>query len=256
MAGIDEEYGARFLDVLKSLKVQARLVDLSADSWIKRLWNSGLIVSAVSLLLAAVFRGQAAFVLVLIAGGAPLAAALLGEHKRRPLLAQSSHTVSADKWISLSQDYSQVIESLAPADAATLKSLVTEVLDFQSRLRTQSLASVAAGAETGELYTRLRDAVAAGIDISRQVASTAGEAQESSRQELVAFRDQVQKIDEWYRGVEQEGSKRTTTTQLVVDLSDIVERIDRIVHEVRTPLGSSSPAQMEIQQSKTSRLQA
>jgi hypothetical protein len=254
IAGIDEESGARLIAALGSLKVQARLVDHSAESWVKRLWNSGLIVSAVSLVLAAVFGGAAAFVFILVAGGAPLAAALMAEHKRRPLLTHAGVTISADQWIGMSQDYSQVIKSLAPADCTTLKSLVAKVFDFQSRLRSASLASVAAGAEAGELYKRLKDAIAAGIDISRNIASKEGEAQERARQELVAFRDQVSKIDEWFRGVEGEGTKRTT--QLVVDLSDIVESIDRIVQEVRPPSASNSPAQLESEQSDAFRLQA
>ena len=244
ITGIDQESGVRLLDALKGMKVQARLVDHNAEPWVKRLWNSGLVVSAISLLLAAILGGPAAFVFILIAGGAPLAAALWVEHKRKPLLTQASSMFSADQWIRLSQDYSQVIKSLARADAAALKSLVTRVFEFQSRLRSASLASVAAGAETGELYKRLRDAVSAAVDISRNIASTEGAAQESSRQELIAFEEQVSKIDKWYRSVEDEGTKRTT--QLVVELNDIVESIDRIVQEVRPPSGSSAPAHLEI----------
>ncbi|MGO9569814.1 MAG: zinc ribbon domain-containing protein [Desulfomonilaceae bacterium] len=244
MTGIDEESGARLLNALKGLKIQARLVDHRAEPWIKRLWNSGLAVSVVSLLLAVVFRGPAAFVFVLIAGGAPLAAALLIEQRRKPLLTQASLMLSAEPWIRLSRDYSQVIRSLASADATALKSLVTRVFEFQFRLKSASLASVAAGAETGELYKRLRDAVDAGIDISRNISSTEGEVQERSRQELVAFEAQVSKIDEWYRSLEDEGTRRTT--QLVVELNDIVESIDRIVQEVRSSLGAVSPTQMEI----------
>lgn len=244
MTGVDEESGVRLLDALKGMKIQARLVDHSAESWVKRLWNSGLVVSAISLLLAAIFRGPTAFIFILIAGGAPLAASLWVEHKRKPLLTQASSMFPAEQWIRLSQDYSQVVKSLARADAAILKSLVTRVFEFQSRLRSASLASVAAGAETGELYKRLRDAVGVGVDISRTIVSTAGEAQERSRQELVAFEDQVSKIDKWYRSVEDEGTKRTTP--LLVELNDIVESIDRIVQEVRPPSGSSAPAHLEI----------
>ncbi len=244
ITGIDQDSGVRLEDALKGMKVQARLVDHSAEPWVRRLWNSGLVVSALSLLLAAIFRGPAAFVFILIAGGAPLAAALWVERKRKPLLTQASSMFSAEHWIRLSQDYSQVVKSLTRTDAATLKSLVTRVFEFQSRLRSASLASVAAGAETGELYKRLRDAIGAGVDISRNIASTEGEAQQRSRQELVSFEDQVSKIDKWYRSVEDEGTKRTT--QLVVELNDIVESIDRIVQEVRPPSGSSAPAQLEI----------
>jgi hypothetical protein len=254
ITGIDEESGDRLLDALKGLRVPARLVDHRAESWGKRLWNSGLIVSVVSLLLAAILRGPAAFVFVLIAGGAPLAAAIFAEHKRKPLLTQAGPTFSADQWIALSQNYSQVIKSLSPADGAVLKSLITEVFDFQSRLRSASLASVAAGAETGELYKRLRDAIAVGVEIGRNIASTDGEAQERAKRELVVFKDQVSKIDEWYRGVEGEGTERTT--KLIVDLSDIVESIDRIVQEVRRPPASSAPARMETEQSEALKLQA
>jgi hypothetical protein len=254
ITGIDEESGARLLAALAGLKLQARLVDHRAESWVKRLWNSGLIVSVVSLFLASVLGGAAAFGFILVAGGAPLAAALFVEHKRRPLLRQAGSTAYADQWIGMSQKYSEVTKSLAPADAAVLKSLVTRIFDFQSRLRSASLASVAAGAEAGELYKRLRDAIEVGIDISQNITSTEGEAQERHREELATFRDQVSKIDDWYRGVEGEGTKQTT--QLVVDLSDIVESIDRIVQEVRPPLGTSSPVQMESQQSSAFKLQA
>ncbi len=95
MTGIDEESGARLLHALKGLKIPARLVDYRSESWGKRLWNSGLVVSAISLFLAAIFRGHAAFLFVLIAGGAPLAAALLAEHRRKPLLTPEDSTVSA-----------------------------------------------------------------------------------------------------------------------------------------------------------------
>jgi hypothetical protein len=244
ITGIDHESAIRLLDSLKDMKVQVRLVDHDSESWVKRLWNSGLVVSALSLLLAAIFGGPSAFVFILIAGGAPLVAALWVEHKRKPLLTQASSMFSAEHWIRLSQDYSQVVKALGRADAAALKSLVTRVFEFQSRLRSASLASVAAGAETGELYKRLRDAVGVGVDICRNIASTEGEAQERSRQELVAFEDQVSKVDKWYRSVEDEGTKRTT--QLVVELNDIVESIDRIVQEVRPSSGSSALAQLEI----------
>jgi hypothetical protein len=254
IAGIDEESGTRFLAALKGLKVQTRLVDHRVEPWVKRLWNSGLVVSAVSLLLAALFRGPAGFGFILVAGGAPLVAALLVEHKRKPLLTPTASMASAGEWIRLSQDYSQVIKSLAQADAAVLKSLVAKIFDFQSRLRSASLASVAAGAETGELYKRLRDAIAAGINVGRNIASKEGEAKERARQELVAFKDQVSKIDEWYHGVE--GERTEHTSQLVVDLSDIVESIDKIVQEVRPPLGSSSRSQMDAEKSNAYRLQA
>lgn len=256
MTGIDEESGTRILTLMQNLKVPARLVDHRADSWIKRLWNSGLVVSIISLLLAAIFRGPVGFLLILIAGGAPLAASLLIGRKRKPLFGQVEPTIFADQWIGLSHDYSLIIQHLAPADGAVLKSLAAKVFDFQSRLRTQSLASVAAGAETGELYKRLRDAVMVGIEISRNVISTTGDAQESSRKELIAFKNQISKIDDWYHSVEQEGNKETNTTQLVVDLSDIVERIDKIVHEVRPSLASGFPEQTDAQQSEILRLQS
>ncbi len=235
VAGIDEETGDRLLEVLKSMKVPARLVDHLLESWAKRLWNSGLVVSVVSLLLAAIFRGPISFIFILLAGGAPLLAALIGEQRRKPLLTQTGPIPSAEQWIRLSQDYSEVIKSLASADGAALKSLVTRVFEFQSRLRSASLASAAAGAETGELYKRLRDALRAGVDICRNIATTEGEAKEASKKELLAFEDQVSRIDEWYRSLENKGTKRTT--QLVVELSEIVESIDRIVQEVRPPSG-------------------
>ena len=50
ITGIDQESGVRLLDALKGMKVQARLVDHNAEPWVKRLWNSGLVVSAISLL--------------------------------------------------------------------------------------------------------------------------------------------------------------------------------------------------------------
>lgn len=242
IAGIDEETGDRLLDVLKSMKVPARLVDHRSNSWGKRVWNSGLIVSVFSLILAAIFRGPISFIFILLAGGAPLLGALLIQHRRKPLLAQADPLFSAEQWIRLSQDYSQVLKTLAPVDGAALKSFVTRVFEFQSRLRSASLASAAAGAETGELYKRLRDALRAGVDICRNIATTEGEAKEASKKELLAFEDQVSRIDEWYRSLENGGTKRTS--QLVVELSEIVESIDRIVQEVRPPLGSNWPAQI------------
>ena len=78
ITGIDQESGVRLLDALKEMKVQARLVDHNAEPWVKRLWNSGLVVSAISLLLAAILGGPAAFVFILIVGWGAAGSGSLG----------------------------------------------------------------------------------------------------------------------------------------------------------------------------------
>src|SRR5512139_3976753 len=54
VSGIDEPTGGRLVETLKAMRVQSRLVpQQTASSWLKRLWNPGLIAGGLLLILGA-----------------------------------------------------------------------------------------------------------------------------------------------------------------------------------------------------------
>jgi len=235
IAGIDEDSGNRILDALKVFKIRGRLVSPSMEeSWPARLWNPGLLVSAIALINAAIFGGLIAFFGLLAAVGAPVAWTLVESRRQRPLVTPPLTGSSAEQWAELSEDYTGVLKDLDPAAARMLSSITRAVFDVQTRLRSETVAAAIAGGEKGELYKRLRDTIRTAVELCRRNRALAEQERLSLAAELEPLRDTVLKTGEWYRSLESDGVKPPEA--LKSEIADITGRIDALVQEVRSPL--------------------
>lgn len=232
ISGIDRESAGRLLEGLEALKVRGRSKGLEEKpAWLKWIWNPGLAVSAVSLALAAVFGGLLAFFLTLVALGAPVAVALLKGRGQKPLIESVDIGTQADYWVRLSREYSEVLPQLSPQDSENLKALVRNVFPIQKRLKSESLASLAAGLDRGDLYLTLSDALRSGVELSRRILTEKEENKEPLRREIAKLNELAGRTAEWFHKLEDPVIKEASV--LEAELRTVAESIDRIVQEVR-----------------------
>jgi len=232
LSGIDEESANRVLDALAVFKVRGRFRPVEGKPrGLKWIWNPGLALSAVSLALAAAFGGLLGLLLVLIALGAPVAWALLKGRGVEPLIASLRVRNQADYWIRLSDEYSEVLGQLAPQDSENLKAFVKKVFRLQKRLESESLASIAAGSDRGDLYLSLNDGISSAVELSRRILRQPEENKGPLRDEIGKLNELADRTAGWYRQLE--GPVIKNASVLDAELSAITESIDRIVREVR-----------------------
>lgn len=244
IAGIDEESGARLLDALKPMNVDGRLRPDIRESGISLLWNAGLGVSAGCIIISYLLGGLLGLLFLLGALAAPAVGAAVRRKRNVPIVSLGNLLSDGDKWRRLSRNYSAAVRNLAPDDAASLRSLTEKVFDLQSRLRSGSLASVAAGGEGGGLYRRLREALETAVDLSGRITSSQSENEKSVRMEFASLASIVTKTAEWYAAVEAGEIKQTP--QLNEELQDIAGSIERIMEDVRPSLGPGRLADKKI----------
>jgi hypothetical protein len=237
IAGIDNDSAGRLLDALQTMHVEGKLRPDVQVSGIGQLWNAGLAGSVGLLVLSYLSGGILGLLFLLGALGAPFVAAAVRRKRSIPLISAGSLISDAEKWIRLSAKYSAAMENLGPEDAASLGSLTAKVFELQKRLRSSSIASLAAGGEGGSLYKRLTEAIETGVDLSGRMASSGGQGNEDLRKEFAAIAAMVDKTAEWYTAVETGETKQAS--QLNQELQDITASIERIVEDVRSPMGPS-----------------
>jgi hypothetical protein len=231
MKGISEDSGSRIVDALKALKVGARLV--GKDSWLRNLFNGGLIVSGVALFLTLFFGPLFGFFLFLVAVGAPLLGAFLRDRQRQPLVNAWARGSASEKWANISRDYSAVISRMGRVEAGSLKAIARSVFDLSGRLSRDSLASIAAGEDTGELHARLEDILHSAVALGRRITvATAGDA-ETLKRELGSLEKLAGQTAEWFRSQERRQIK--SSDELSDQLTRIRESIDAIMGEVSSP---------------------
>jgi hypothetical protein len=234
ISGIDEASGQRILQALKAFKATGRLSrhEQEGTSWLTRIWNPGLGVFAVSLILALLVKGVTGAVLALLGIAAVSAGIVLKGRRRIPVISIVPPAMDEDLK-DLSRQYTAVIQQMSPEDSDILKSLAVAAFDIHRRLKSGSVAAVAAGGDTGELYDRLIDAVRTAVDIGRKLISAHGERVAQFRQELVDLRQLVIRTGEWFRTVEEKDIK--SSQELNADLREVTRSIDRIIQDVRAP---------------------
>jgi len=234
LRGIDEESAARILDIVKAMKAPGKLVrDDAGRGRFKRLWNPGLIVTAPALLLALIVGGIIGIVVAVAGLAVPPAWAYLTGTPRSPLISVVPREPEEDL-VRLSSEYSAAMNRLSEQDGKILQDLTTAVFDVQQRLQSDSLASVAAGSQTGRLFGGLSDAVRTAVEIARQIPSADEEEKSALRGDLRSVSGLVDKTDDWFRSIEGQGIKQPQ--ELSEDLQEITASIDRILGDVRSPL--------------------
>lgn len=234
ISGIDEASVNRILDALRPYKAPGRLSRGGGEtSWFKRLWNPGLVVFPVALILGLLIGGITGIVLVLTGLGAIPVGALL-KHRRLTPIVPVVAAGSREELERLADQYSLVVTRLSTADAEILRSLTASVFEFQRRLKSGSVASVAAGAESGGLHERLTEAIRTAVEIGGKMGAAEDEERDRLRKELAELKDLVTETTDWYRHVEGEGIKQPH--ELADELGRITASIDRIVQDVRSPL--------------------
>lgn len=240
VSGIDEPTGNRLLEAFKKMRVQARLVPQQApSSWLRRVWNPGLVAGGLLLVIGASLGGIPGFLLFLIGLGTPFGWGFWKERQLKPLIPAPRTDPTMDRLLELSAPFSDVIERLADEDARVLTSLAKIVFAVQSGLRSKSLASVAAGEERGDLSSLLIDSLATGVDLSRKIVSEEGDARQRARGELKNLAELTKSTYEWFQKLNREDVKPVPELERQID--QIAESIDRIVQDVRSPSAAPRP---------------
>jgi hypothetical protein len=235
ITGIDEQSGNRLLEVLKSMKVDGRLIrDVGGRSYLQSLWNPGLLIGVSLVIVAALAQGLTGFILFLLGAASPFAWAFWTSGRRAPLLGGATIDPDAVRWIDLSNRYSEIIGRLDTQDAESLKSVMTMIIDLQRSLKSHSLASVAAGEERGDLYKTLANSSITAVDLCRRINYSQGKERDRLRRELDNLVSVIGGARDRFAKIQQEEVK--PVAKLTQDIDRTIESIDRIVQDVRSPL--------------------
>lgn len=236
ITGIDEQSGNRLLEVLKSMKVDGRLIrDAGGRSFFQSLWNPGLLIGAGLMIVAALAQGLTGFILFLLGAGSPFAWAFWRSGRRAPLLRGATINPDAVRWIDLSNQYSEIVGRLDTQDGESIKSVMAMIVDLQRSLKSHSLASVAAGEERGDLYKTLANSSVTAIYLCRRINSSQGEERDRLRRELDNLLSVIGRARDQFTKLDREEIK--PVEKLTQDIDRTIESIDRIVQDVRSPLG-------------------
>lgn len=235
MTGVDEESGKRILEALKALKVNGRLTRPELrPSFLRKLLNPGLVISAAALIIALISGGLVSFLAVLAAAGVPVAWALVSYRPSTPLITLPVTPGLTQRWEETAREYAEVIREVSPEQAGELKGIARAVFEVMSRLSFDSVAATIAGGEKGDLYKRLRDTVRTAAELYRRSLKAEPEEKAAIMKEIEALNDTVARTGEWFRSVETDGLKEPARLQ--GEIADVIERIDALVREVKSPL--------------------
>jgi hypothetical protein len=233
VTGVDEDSARRMVKALGAMKVGARVA--SQPGWGRAILNRGLAVSAISVGAIFFVSPVVAFVLVLAALGAPALGAFLKQSRLRPLVQLAAYDPRARQWAEIAEEYSRVLKALPTRAATSLKLVARTALDLRNRLGSASLAAVAAGEVSGELYSRLYDSLRAGIDLGGKIISAKEDGREALVLELESLANLMDETAKWFTAHDNDDAIQAS--QITQELQDIRQSIDDVIRDVR-PMAS------------------
>ena len=232
--GVDEQSGQRLVKALEKLQAGARLT--RGHGWFGLLFNGGLLISAIAMVLFLVFSALgmtlAGLLFLLTMVAAPAVGAWRKREQMKPLVWTPTALTKDEHWPRMAQAYSGLKAKLGQEEVLLIKEIFRGVFDTFDRLSRGSLAAMAAGKERGELAYRLEETMETALEIARRWVSDDGELRPDLKRDLEALRDLVKKTSQWFRTVEND--KPRAAPAIEEDLNEIRESIDRIVGEVRS----------------------
>ncbi len=229
--GVDEASGERLIELLKSLGISGRLRPAGDRPPSQHFWNSGLLALAMLIPVALLVRGVAGFILLVVAILAPLVGAYFRRKQDVPVIQSLPEPMEFEFWQKTAEEYSEVMDRLSPADSRILESIAESVFRLQKKLRIESFTSVAAGGAAGGLFSKLKEALSSATNIAARLSRVQGEEQEALRTELSGLSVMIEKLSDWYAGVESGSPK--AQPDLAEELAGLTQTIDLIISEVR-----------------------
>jgi hypothetical protein len=234
LRSIDEDSARRALAYLNAYKAPGRISgDQSLDSWMSIIWNPGLAIGAVALVAALLTGGLTGMALAAGGLGAMGIGAFLKRKRFQPLC-RPSPSSEFDELKALADEYARVIPRLESEDAAVVNKIARTGFELRKRLLTDSVAAIAAGGRTGELYDRVTEAIRGAVHLGESILTSAGPDKESLRAELEGLMGLLARTDQWLDKAE--GKLGPSSADLAQNLDHLTERIDRILDTVRTPV--------------------
>jgi hypothetical protein len=146
-------------------------------------------------------------------------------------MAGRSADPDAEYWLRVSKEYSDLLRVLNEEDATALKTIFLAVFGLQARLKSESLASLAAGFENGELHTRVKDSLRTALESARKIVAGEEGGPDAARHDLAHLGDVLRKTLDWFKTLETGGA--SSPSAIEAELVDITQSIDRIVQEAR-----------------------
>lgn len=231
---VDEASAGRIISALKNLHADARMVKTdSRNDWWRLLGNMGLAGTVAALLLAALLTGFWSALFLFLGLAAPVGVAARRRNKLKPMVPAVNIYGNAEEWMELADRFSQVIGRLGNEDRQALMALMREIFGLAYHLERDSLASIAAGKESGDLYLQLMKAANAAVTLSRGIADGPPDSAVDSRKEINALSTLVQETGRWFVGRDKEPAE--PRTDLASEFEQVKENIDRILGDIRAP---------------------
>lgn len=233
LRSVDEDSARRTLAYLNAYKAPGRIRgDQSLDSWMSTVWNPGLAIGAVALAAALLTGGLTGLVLAATGFGAMAIGSLIKRKRFQPLC-HFSPTSEFEELRTLADEYARVIPRLEHEDAAVVKKIARTGFELRKRLLMDSVAAIAAGGRTGELYDRVTEAIRGAVHLGKSILTCAGPDKENLRAELVGLAGLLDRTEQWLDRAE--GKLGPSAEDLAHNLEHITERLDRILDTVRAP---------------------
>lgn len=236
ISGVDEDSAERILAALKRMKATGEIQRVpEARGFAGKLLNWGLALSGAALILAIISGGLLGLLFFFAALAAPVVVALTS-NDQTPLAPAAGMDRDDLTWFETARKYQAKIGDLDEASRAKLREFTESILALRMALKSDSVASHAAGGTGGSLYERLPGAIEAGIGMSAEMAKKEGRDLEELEQELARLTSSANTALDSLLELDKDGPARAK--ELSEELNDISARVDDIIREIR-PAGES-----------------
>jgi hypothetical protein len=231
ISGLDEDSAKRVSAALEKIKAPASVERKSEGKGLAaRLLNWGLGVSALSMIMALISGGFLGFLFFLIAVGAPVGVALRRE-PGAPLASDVGMALEDLAWVDVARKYQARLGDMDERSKSVLKDFIEQIFALRRALRSDSVASHAAGGVGGSIYENAPKAIEAGIELSVEISHKEMSQREAGEKELLSLSASVRKALESIMELDRDSGAKVR--ELSEEIDDLSSRAQGILREIR-----------------------